>query len=67
MACKTILADIKGHQHVQQQVEEPVRITVEVTLQNEEDLVQDFPVEEAKKEDRDTWDYKRYKRLKLAF
>ena len=33
MACQTIVSDIKDHQHVQQQIDEPVQVTYDVTTQ----------------------------------
>ena len=68
VACQTIVVDIKGHQHVQQQVEEPIQVTMEVSIQ---EATQDFLAEEAPKEaqgeekDGESWGYKRCKRLKL--
>ena len=57
VACRTIVSNIKGHQHVHQQIDEPVHVSVDMTMQEDQTL--HVLVEDDQQEDRESWDYKR--------
>ena len=57
VACRTIVSNIKGHQHVHQQIDEPVQVSVDITMQEDQTL--HVLVEYDQQEDRESWDYKR--------